>query len=183
MARPILVHGFGPFLEVEDNPAARLACAVDGASIGGRAVVGEEIPVSYARGPAASIARARALDAALLIGVGVARSRSVVCVESRAVPLGHEHLADVDGVQLARLAARGARSVQATGPVSKMAAALSGVVSADAGRYVCNAWLYQTVRALGEELPVLFLHVPPPGLAPEQLLAALETIEGSLHGG
>lgn len=182
-AGPVLVHGFGPFLEVVDNPAARLARAVDGARAGGRRVVGEVMPVSYARAPAGSVVRARELGAALLIGVGVARSRSAVCVEDLGVPEGHPEHADVDGVRLARIAPAGAGPIRATGPVRAMAEALGGVVSSDAGRYVCNAWLYRSVRALGEEIPVLFLHVPPAGLAPERLLAALERIERSPDGG
>ena len=182
MARPILVHGFGPFLEIRDNPAARLAHAVDGARVGERPVVGESMPVSYGRAPALSVERARGLDAALLLGIGVARGRSAVCVEARAVAAGHPNHADVDGVQLDRIAPEGAGMVYATGPVAGLARALAGVVSEDAGRYVCNAWLYRTVRALGAEIPVLFLHVPPTGLAPERLLAALERIERSPHG-
>lgn len=182
-AGPVLVHGFGPFLEVVDNPAARLARAVHGARVGGRAVVGEVMPVSYDRAPAGSVARARALGAALLVGVGVARSRAAVCVEAVASPEGHPGHADVDGVRLGWIAPEGGGPLRATGPVEAMAAALGGVVSTDAGRYVCNAWLYRTVHDLGAELPVLFLHVPPAGLAPERLLTALERIEGTAHGG
>lgn len=183
MERPILVHGFGPFLEVRDNPSARLALAVHGARAGLRDVVGEIMPVSYRRAPDLSLERARALDAGLVLGIGVARGRSAVCVEARAVPTGHATLADVDGVQLDRIAVPGADELRATGAVMAFAGALGGVVSEDAGRYVCNAWLYRTVCALGSEIPVLFLHIPPAGLAPELLLAALECIERSPHGG
>ena len=55
------------------------------------------------------------------------------------------------------------------------AGALGGVVSEDAGRYVCNAWLYRTVCALGSEIPVLFLHIPPAGFADQTLVAMAET--------
>ena len=177
------MHGFGPFLDVDDNPAGRLAEAVNGACVGRWSVVGEVMPVSYARAPALSAARARALDASLLIGIGVATQRSEVCVEARAVPEGHPEHADVDGVILRRIAPDGAGAVAATGPVEALARALEGVVSTDAGRYVCNAWLYRTVRALRGEIPVLFVHVPPVGLQPARLLAALEQIQESPDGG
>ena len=179
----VLVHGFGPFLHIDDNPAGRLAEAVDGASVGRWSEVGEVMPVSYSRAPVLSAARARALAASLLIGVGVATSGSEVCVEARATPEGHPQHADVDGVALRRLAPVGAGTVAATGPVDALARALGGVVSTDAGRYVCNAWLYRTVQALGTEIPVLFVHVPPVGLPPERLLAALGQIQESPDGG
>ena len=183
MRRPILGHGFGDCRDVGGNPAARLARGVQGARAGGRAIVGETMPVSYGRAPAWSVQRAREVDAALLLGVGVARARSLVCVEATAIPEGHPELRDVDGVRLRRLGPAGAGPVRATGPVGDFARALSGVVSEDAGRYVCNAWLYRTVRALGAAIPVLFQHVPPAGISPERLLAALACIEGTAHGG
>jgi len=178
----VLVHGFGPFLDVTDNPAARLAQGVDGARTGAWSVVGEVMPVSYARAPELSVARARMLGAKLVIGVGVAQRRAEVCVEARAVPVADQTHPDVDGVRLSSLDVAPAGPVAATGPVDKMAAALGGVVSVDAGRYVCNAWLYRTVRALGEEVPVLFLHVPPVGLQPQRLLAALAHLQESPDG-
>lgn len=181
--RCVLVHGFGPFLDVTDNPAARLALAVDGSRAGAWDVVGEVMPVSYHRAPALSVDRARALGASLVIGVGVARRRQAVSVEARAVPEASPCHADVDGVRLSRLDDSPVGGVAATGPVGEMATALGGVVSDDAGRYVCNAWLYRTVRALGEEIPVLFLHVPPVGLQPQRLLAALAQLQESPHGG
>ena len=180
--RCVLVHGFGPFLDVTDNPAARLALAVDGARAGAWDVVGEVMPVSYRRAPAQSVDRARALGASLVIGVGVARRREDVCVEAWAGPEVSPCHPDVDGVRLSRLDDGPVEAVAASGPVGEMATALGGVVSADAGRYVCNAWLYRTVRALGEEIPVLFLHVPPVGLQPQRLLAALANLQESPDG-
>jgi pyrrolidone-carboxylate peptidase len=53
-----LVTGFGPFLDVVDNPSGALARALDGSRIGPWRVVGMELPVSTARAPALSLARA-----------------------------------------------------------------------------------------------------------------------------
>ncbi len=169
----VLVHGFGPFLEVGDNPAARLARAVHGCRAGGLRVTGEEMPVSYARGPAHTVARARALGVGAVVGVGVARRRAVVSVEAVGRNALDPATPDVDGVSRAFVEAGGPAERHATVPPGPLAAALGGVVSHDAGRYVCNAWLFCVVGALGRDLPVAFVHVPPAGLPPERLLAAL----------
>lgn len=169
----VLVHGFGPFLDVLDNPSARLARAVHGWSGSGVRVTGEAMPVSYARAPALSIARARALGVDAVVGIGVARARDAVNVER----VGRNRLgsasADVDGVCQAQVDPAGPDVHPATLDPVALARALGGVVSDDAGRYVCNAWLYAVAGALGPEMPVAFVHVPPAGLEPARLVGAL----------
>lgn len=169
----ILVTGFGAFLDVVDNPSGRLARAVDGAEVAGWRVVGREIPVSYARGVAATVALAREVGARLVLGTGVARSRDDVDVEAIGYAAGDPAVCDVDGV--ARGPAEGA--VAATLDVARLAEALGARRSEDAGRYVCNGWLYDVVRAL-PDVPVGFLHMSPAGVAPERLLTALAKLVG-----
>ncbi|HKX45494.1 MAG TPA: pyrrolidone-carboxylate peptidase, partial [Planctomycetota bacterium] len=53
-----LVTGFGPFLDVDDNPSGAVARALDGARVGPFEVVGRELPVLFDAAP-------RAVDAAL----------------------------------------------------------------------------------------------------------------------
>jgi len=165
----ILVTGFGPFGPVVDNPAARLARAVHGRRTGGETVVGLVIPTSFARGPAATIAAARLVGPRFVIGIGVATTRSGVEVERRAVATGDGRTPDVDGATLDRL--DGPDVVASTLDPERLAAVLGADLSDDAGRYVCNAWLYQVARAL--DVPVGFVHVPSDGLDPERLLTAL----------
>lgn len=174
--RTILVAGFGPFLEVTDNPAARLAAGVDGSVLRGDdgpiRVVGRTMPVSYAEAPLRCARWREELDAVAVLGVGVARGRAEAQVERRGLRRVDPIHADVDGVCLADLDPDGPDAVAASGPVEALAAALGISLSDDAGAYVCNAWLYRTVRLL-PGVPVAFLHVPPDGMAPERLIRAL----------
>ncbi len=167
----ILVTGFGPFPSVADNPTARLARAVDGWRISGETIVGRVLDVSYERGPAEAIAVARLLQPRLVIGLGVSNASVGVRVESRAVAacVG----ADVDGLTPA--ANGDVASVNATADVTALARALGAETSADAGQYVCNAWLYRVVLAL-PDTPVGFVHVPAAGLDPEHLLNGIAAL-------
>lgn len=180
----MLVLGFGPFLDVADNPAARLARAVDGATVGGRRVVGRVMPVSYSRGPELAASLAEDLDPELILGVGVARDRPEPWVERVGRRRCSATEADVDGTAGADLEPEGPEEVEASLDVDALAAALGCGVSRDAGRYVCNGWLYRAVRTLGAGRPVGFLHVPDAGLTPERLLRGLAALVGEpLPGG
>ncbi len=166
LAGPVLVVGFLPFGGVRDNPAARLARAVDGRRAGGRWVRGEAIPVSYARGPAETLRFVRLLRPVAVLGVGVATSRPAAELERWARPGCTAPGADVDG---ARLPAE-------DGPPRPLfdgglAAALRVGMSDDAGGYVCNGWAWAVSGAAG--CPVGFLHVPEQGFCPARLLAGL----------
>lgn len=183
--RVLLVTGFGPFLEVQDNPSGRLAEAVDGVRLGrpgepGLRVVGAVLPVDYDEAPARTVSLARSLGAFAIVGTGVALGREQVCVERWGRRLARPDLADVGGRRLADLEPGGPVRVEATAPVVALAQALGALVSEDAGGYVCNAWLYRVLRALarspGVAPDVAFLHIPPQGLAPERLLGALDLL-------
>lgn len=172
----ILLTGFGPFLDVADNPAARVVRALDGRRLAGETVIGRVLPVSYRRGPAETVAVARRLEPRLVLGLGVARSRGRVTVERVGRPdVGAAP--DVDGERPARL---GAGLVRATVDVDRLAAALGAEVSDDAGDYVCNAWLYRVASTL--DVPVGFVHVPVRGLDPDRLARALLTATGRPRG-
>lgn len=170
---PVLVMGFGPFGSVRDNPAERLARAVDGEVTRGRRVVGRPMTVAYAASMAESRQLVDALAPVALIGLGVATSRRSVEVERFGWVHTDAERPDVHGVLPGRLDPTGPECVEASGPVEGLARALGGQVSSDAGRYVCNGWLYQATRAFGAQLPVCFVHVPLEGLGPDHLLHAL----------
>jgi pyroglutamyl-peptidase len=174
LSRPILVTGFGPFEGVADNPSARLACAVDGRRIDGHTVRGVVLDVSYERGPARAIAVARTIDAAFVLGLGVHRRDDRLHVERVGRNVGSADRDDVDGRRLDRLG-DGPERVGATLDVEVIAEVLGAERSDDAGRYVCNAWLYRVASALPER-PVGFLHVPPSGLAVDALVRALSAL-------
>ncbi len=176
MSGTVLVTGFGAFPGVPRNPTAELAAALDGVRVAGHTIVGRVLPVSFQRGPDEAIALAVEHYASLVVGLGVATRRSVVCVESRGIRVAHDRL-DVDGTGICLpepLRADGPPIVEATLDVQALAGALDARVSDDAGRYVCNAWLYRVAHALS--VPVGFVHVPPAGLAPERLQRGLAAL-------
>lgn len=160
-----LVLGFGPFLDIEDNPASRLALAVDGA-LDGR-VVGRTMPVSYVRSLAFTREAVAEHEPTLLLGIGVARSRSVAMLE-RVARARCNTTPDVDGV----CGVLSGQDREATLP-DVFVGALGLPVSEDAGAYVCNAWLY---GALEHTCHVGFLHIPPAGWSSERLVTALESV-------
>lgn len=169
----ILVTGFGPFLEVRDNPSGRLARQIDGRRVRGETVLGELLPVSYVRSTEHTVALARKHRPRLVLGVGVASSRSQPWVESRAVAAS-ELTPDVDGDRGLSILG-GVSELEATLAVGSLAAALGCGVSRDAGRYVCNGWLYRVTQDL-PDLPVGFLHVPTSGLSPALLAKGLAAL-------
>ena len=164
--RRLLVTGFGPFPSMPSNPSAALARHVAGlprwriAGVEVRAVV---LTTSYG-----SLAReldpalAERPDAVLMIGVA-GRSRRVR-VESRATARRSTLFPDVAGTVAATSRGEAARRTLVQ-PIRALRALAARRVpcrpSRDAGRYLCNAAYF---RALGSGLPVLFVHVPKPGI-------------------
>ena len=168
---PVLVTGFGPFPGVPTNPTDALVREVDGAVVSGVPVVGRVLPTSFVRGPDGAIAAARELGARLVVGLGVAVSRTAVCVERVGVWVG-EGRADVDGSVATCL--EGPETVLASLDVHRLASALGAELSDDAGRYVCNAWLYRVTRSL--DVPVGFVHIPPSGITGARLLDGIRAL-------
>ncbi len=178
MPRPVLVLGFGPFMDIVDNPSAAVARAVHGRSVRGRPVVGVEMPVSYQRGPQLTVDLVARHDPALVLGIGVAANRGVVTVERWGRRVGPVGAADVDGARWELSVDESASDavLPATIDVDAFAAALGARVSDDAGTYVCNAWLYRVRQRLGDTPPVGFVHLPTAGLDPDLLLAGLSAL-------
>ena len=180
----VLVIGFGPFLDVKDNPAARIAQAIDGAQLPSGPVWGRVMDVSYERAPQQTLAWCDALSPSAVVGVGVARRRTVTTVETVGRRWTDGATRDVDGACPPDLEPGGPESVRLGGvPAAVLAAMLGGVVGEDAGRYVCNAWIYRTSRALRGRIPLTFLHIPPSGLQREPLVRALATWDPGGHHG
>lgn len=167
----IVVTGFGPFLDVEENPSGRLARSVDGARMGGHTVLGVELPVSYERAPAQTLALIRRVRPVLVLGLGVAVSRSGAQVERRAVNRGSEKNPDMDGAWRTTLG--DGPDALVCGIADRLATALQIGTSDDAGQYVCNAWLYGVLRgAPGTD--AAFVHISDAAaLEPAQLLEGL----------
>ena len=174
----MLLVGFGPFSTVVRNPAAQLALSLDGRRLGKVRVVGREIPVEYDGGPAETMRLIREIEPLAVSGMGVAVGRTVPMLERVGVRWADPHLQDNAGMKLGDLEPEGPETVHSTAAIRELAAAMGAEISEDAGRYVCNAWLYRMVRAIGARLPVTFLHVPAEGMPAENLARALVTVWG-----
>lgn len=175
----VLVVGFGPFGNVRDNPSACLSRAIDGQQCAGLQLIGREISVGYDQGIEETLALINAFTPIAVIGVGVAVGRTEVCVERLGRRAADPQLADVYGQHLKDLELGGPDLVQSSAPNTALATALGARLSDDAGSYVCNAWIYRVVRAVGGTLPVAFLHIPMTGLSEESLIQAIMKVWGT----
>lgn len=164
----LLITGFGPFPRVPDNPSARVVRRLAGLPhlrrILGRAPDCLVLDTRYAALDT-HLAPALARRPAALLMIGVAASRRRVCVETRAVNRVSRLFPDAGGTVSRRLAfepgapplrrSPAARAVQ----VALERAGLEVAASRDAGRYLCNAAYF---RALAQDCPAVFLHIPMP---------------------
>ena len=173
----VLVLGFGPFADIADNPAARLARAVHNARAGQAIVRGEVMPVSYHRAARLTLERAEAVAPVAILGIGIARGRGAPALELHA--FNDVTGLDVDGQCPGRLDAFGPSRVEATADCSALGLALDVDLSPDPGRYVCNAWLYRACHPPDRRRPpAAFLHIPASGFSPDRLIAGIAATWG-----
>lgn len=167
----VLVTGFGPFLDVQENPSGALAQALEADPPPGIRVRHRVLPVTFEGVPRALAEFVAAPEHArptLLLALGVHRGATFRLEQNaRAEPTSDKP--DTSGATGLGLTAGKPRTTQVD--VFALARELSacslelGVgleISSDAGGYVCD-WTYQHLLRLGEHLsvPALFLHVPP----------------------
>lgn len=152
----VLLTGFGPFLDVADNPSGALVRALDGRRAAGFTLVGRTLPVSYRRGPQRALELAASVRPALVLGFGVHRGGALQVERTGRRAVGAT--ADVDGACPPDLG-EGPDTLTATLDTASLAASLQADLSDNAGSYVCNAWLYTVLR--DGALPAAFVHIPP----------------------
>jgi len=172
----VLVTGFEPFGPHSVNPSERVLRPLAAAGPGGAVLSTRVLRVSYrdAFAPIREALDHERFDAVLLLGLGI--GRRVLSFERVAVNRRGGALADNDGVLLSdrRLEEHGPAACFSTIPVDDLVAAArsSGVPAAgsdDAGTFLCNQVLYQTLRhCVSSRLRVRtgFVHLPP---FPEQV--------------
>lgn len=166
----LLVTGFGPFLEVRENPSGRLALQLDGERIAGVPVRGVELSVAFDRiGPeyGAALASLAPLQPLALVSLGVHRE-GWFRLEERARPELASDRPDNDGRSASSLGALGDEELRTGLDLAALEAALRAGGAAevgrsdDAGGYVCERTYYEVLeRARAFSVPGLFLHVPP----------------------
>lgn len=183
----VLLTGYEPFGDHDENPSGDLAAALDGETIGGHDVVGRVLPVEFdaLRGDLIDLLDEHDPDAVL--GLGLAAGRNALTVERVGVNVAEAgstpdnadatpHGDPLDGA--------GADAHLATIPVEDVAAAMldAGVparVSNTAGTHCCNAFLYHAL-SLVDDAPAGFVHVP---LTPAGAVALATAAGGPDAGG
>ena len=164
----ILVTGFGPFFQVEDNPSRAVAFALAEASPVGLRISAAELPVDVRAAAEAldrEIERAGPVDVLLALGV---QREAYFRVERRARHRLTSQKPDNAGVVTEGIELEPACDFETRFDVEACARALraSGAIdvrtSDDAGGFVCER-VYHHVLALGahQPMPGLFLHLPP----------------------
>jgi pyroglutamyl-peptidase len=171
---PVLLTGFEPFGGDELNPSWEVALRLAGERIGGRIVVAERLPCTFAGSLPALHRALHRHQPALVLALGLAASRSAIGIERVAINLIDARIADNAGHQPIDepVLALGAPALFTRLPVKAIAAALQeggypAEVSLSAGSYVCNQVFYALMHRLAETPSVRggFIHLP---LLPQQ---------------
>ncbi|MEJ8473870.1 peptidase C15 [Roseibium algae] len=168
MTKTILVTGFEPFPGASINPTALLIARLPKrlpASIGEVRFHFARLPTTWAARHSVTDKLRRTLQPAAIIHFGVDGSRRGINVETRAVNCATRVKPDAVGehASLPHLNSNGPSSRSSTLPVRTLreAASRSGApvsLSRDAGTYLCNATLWDSI---GSGIPSVFVHVPP----------------------
>ena len=170
----VLVTGFEPFDGAAHNPSGELARRLGELGHPDCHLVGEVLPVSFARAPGLLAAAIDAHHPDIVIMLGLAENRHAITPERVAINLADARIADNEGEQPtdAALEPHGPAARFALLPIKHIALAISNAgiaaeVSLSAGSYVCNALMYaalgiaeQRAGAGGVPLQAGFIHVP-----------------------
>ena len=165
---PILVFGFEPFLDFDENPTQLLVQRLNARTFEGERVTGVVLPVEY-EGAERSITRAiDRVKPGLAIGFGLAAGREKVNPEKIAVNYRSAESEDNSGRKMAGspIDVSGPDGLFTSLPVEGLVAFLNahGIpasLSLSAGSYVCNTAMYVIVReARRRGFMGGFVHVP-----------------------
>lgn len=185
----VLLTGYEPFGDHEENPTAALARRLDGERVAGREVVGRVLPVEFGAAADRLAGLFDEHDPDCLLSTGLAAGRAGVSVERVGVNVndaaGTPDNAEADPHN-ARIDPEGPDAYLSTLPVVRVVEALLDAdipahVSNTAGTHLCNDALYSgraLVESRGSEAPVGFVHLP---LTPAQ--AARKGREGNAARG
>lgn len=177
----MLIVGFAGYAGRGINPAAEIAKALDGESIGGRSVVGAVLPVDYAGLQTRLDELVERHSPSAVICLGLWPGEPVIRLERLGVNINDFEIPDNEGH-----IATG--SIHPSGPAARLAslplediqrrllqAGIPARLSSTAGNFLCNATLY-TVLGIAEARSIKggFIHLP-------YLPAQVAEIVGSLR--
>jgi pyroglutamyl-peptidase len=175
MTARILLTGFEPFGGHAINPSERVLRPLAAAAPGDAVISTRVLPVSYRDGflPVRDALDSERFDAVLLLGLGA--GRGAISFERVAVNRRGSPNPDNDGIRIddERIDPAGPAACFSTVPVDELidavlASGAPGEGSEDAGTFLCNQVLYQTLRHCDRHalrVRAGFVHLP---LLPEQ---------------
>jgi len=164
----VLLFGFDPFLEFDENPSDLVVRRLHGRTIGGHAVVGRTLPVDYSIIEGQVISEIEAARPALVIGFGLAAGRDKVTPEKVALNYVNSKTKDnsdrsLEGVPIA---AGQPDALFTNLPVEALVGelnreAIPASLSLSAGAYLCNYAMYVSMReAKTNGFRSGFIHIP-----------------------
>ncbi len=174
--RPILITGFEPYGGSGRNPSHEAMTALQGRTIGGKAIIGRCLPVSFGRFPDIASELIEELNPSSVISLGLWPGECMIRIERVAVNIADFSIPDNEGILVVDdlVDPEGAAALMSTLPVRAIEQAMltDGIpagISATAGTYLCNICLYSFLQAAQQHRePVTcgFIHVP---YLPEQV--------------
>ncbi len=149
----VLIFGFEPFLEFDENPSDLVVRSLQGRTMAGHNVVVRTLPVDYSTIEGQILSGIEAARPALVIGFGLAAGRDKVTPEKVAVNYVNSKTKDNSGQSLegAPIAAGQPDAIFSNLPVEALVSELNkkeipASLSLSAGAYLCNYAMYVSLR-------------------------------------
>lgn len=176
----LLLTGYEPFGDHEENPSAMVARELDGEEIAGHEIVAHVLPVEFDRTTSKMRNLVETHDPSAIVATGLAAGRAGISVERVGINVNDcgstPDNADAEP-RNERIRPDERAAYFATLPVVSVVKGLlkRGIpahVSNTAGTHLCNNVLYSTrayLEEAGRDVPMGFVHLPcTPGMAAKQ---------------
>lgn len=176
----ILVTGFGGFLSHQENPAEKVAKALQNED-----TVVLILPVSYEKSRMLLLRKIEMVRPELILSFGLAASRKEISLEKTAYNAMASSSPDNDGVMKEgeKILPFGEENLSTPFALPALQKCLSeegipSVISLDPGRYICNEVYYSDLES---GIPSLFVHLPKDENCPlEEAIRAAKILEKAL---
>lgn len=164
----VLLFGYSPFLEFDENPSQIVAEKLDGQKIRDNEIKSIILPVDYSKVENLILDAINKYDPALIIGLGLAPGRSKITIEKIAINYIHSDVADNAGNSLngELIDMDQSDGIFSTLPVELICKRLNseGIpssISLSAGGYLCNYAMFIIARE-AKKLGIKggFIHIP-----------------------
>jgi pyroglutamyl-peptidase len=164
----VLVMGFEPFLDFDENPTETVVEGLNGRTIEGELISGVVLPVNYELVEQEVLGALKKVKPSLAIGFGLAQKRERITPEKIAINYRSASEPDNAGVKIkdARIDESQPDGLFTNLPVESLAVSLNSLgipaaVSFSAGAYLCNNAMFVIVReAVKQGFSGGFIHVP-----------------------